>query len=209
MGIAPNTTINVNSVSMNRPRKLPGTLEELVFEPTLERTPQGAVLMAQHEDRNITPWGLWGAALTAVIGFLLLSYEGYRGFHDWNTVVVSVAILALALLMARFGRKNSMVPVQLAEINLIRRELTLPTSPPTTLVLDDIQELVYAMVRYPISNAPNAVKVEAYSVLVRTPEGDLLPLIEASPHKTAVFGFARAMSQWTGQEITHVGIGVK
>lgn len=194
---------------MTRPRKLPGALEELVFEPTLQRTTHGAVLVAQREDQSITPWGLWGAVSTAVTGFLLLSYEGYRGFHDWNTVVFSVMILAVALMLARFGRKNSLVPVRLLEVDLERRQLTLPTSPETVLSLDDVHELVYAMIRYPISNSRGAVKVEAYSVLVRTPEGDLLPLIEASPHKTAVFSFARAMSQWTGHDITHVGIGVK
>jgi len=208
MGSAPYTITDTRSDGMRRPKKLPVATEALVYQPAVQSSGQSVQIVAKKEDRSITPWGLWGAAATAVIGFLLLTYEGYRGFHDWNTVMISVALLAISLMAARFGPHNSLVPVVLATFDLEMRELSVPGSP-STIRFDELEELVYAMVRYPINSEQSSLKVQAFSLLVRTPDGDLLPIIEASPDKNAVFKIAGAVSHWTQLEISYVGIGVQ
>lgn len=187
--------------------RLTPAVEELVYEPRLVAHPWGAEIVARRDDPTITPWGMWGAVSAAVVSFLTLLFEGWRGFHNWTTVAIAVLLMAAALITARFGPRTSLVPVSLAKIDLRARAVTVGDHPP--LPLSDVHEVVYAMVKYPIERHAGAVRVEAFTVMLRNANGDLLPLLEASPDKNEVFRIAKACASWTGREITHVGLGVK
>lgn len=187
--------------------RLNSALDELVYDPRLVAHAWGAELVARRDDPTITPWGMWGAVLAGVVGFMTLVFEGWRGFHNWYTVGIAVLLMAAALLTARFGPRTSLVPVSLARIDLRERQFNVGDHAP--LPFSDVQEVVYGMVKYPIERGKRAVKIEAFTVLLRNADGDLLPLFEATPDKNEAFRVARACAQWTGRDITHVGLGVK
>ncbi|MEZ4462859.1 MAG: hypothetical protein R3E66_24655 [bacterium] len=188
-------------------KRLKPAIEELVFAPALVARPYGADIVGKRDDPTIQPWGLWGAVSAAVVAFSTLIFEGWRGFHNWSTVTLAVLLMAVALIAARFGPRSSLVPVTLAKIDLTQRHVRVGDGPP--LPFSEVQEVVYAMVKYPVEPGNTAVKVDAFTVLLRNEDGDLLPLLEASPDKNEVFHLAKACSRWTGLEITHVGLGVK
>lgn len=208
MGTTSNTIGLGADLQVKRPRKISTSHEFLVYKPTLRGTGHLVELNAKRANPKKRPWGLWGAVTAAAGSFGLFTYEGARGFHDWNTVMVAIVVLGFALMAARFGPMDSMEDTHLATFNLAERKLEVKGAE-GQLDFSEIDELVYAMVKYPIAENERKVKVDAFSLLVRTPEGDLLPIIEASPDKNAVFNTARAVSQWTGHEITHVGLGVR
>lgn len=206
MGIASdaNRGINIDSGTI---RRLTPSVAEIVYSPHLVSHAWGAELVAKRDNPKIITWGLWGAVAAAVVGFTTLVYEGYRGFNNWYTVGIAVSMMTVALLTARFGPRTSLVTVSLARIDLHRRHVEVDGTPP--LPFDDVREVVYAMVKYPVEKNPRSVKVDAFTVMLRNAEGNLMPLLEASPDKNEVFRIAKACSTWTGLEITHVGLGVK
>jgi hypothetical protein len=115
--------------------------------------------------------------------------------------------MTVALITARFGPRTSLVPVSLARIDLQLRHIEVEGAAP--LHFAEVSEVVYAMVKYPVDMSARAVKVDAFTVMLRNADGDLLPLLEASPDKNEVFMIAKACASWTGLDITHVGLGVK
>lgn len=206
MGIASDANRGTNT-DAGIIRRLTPSVAELVYSPRLVAQPWGAELVAKRDNPKIITWGLWGAVSAAIVGFTTLVYEGYRGFNNWYTVGLAVCLMTIALLTARFGPRTSLVPVSLARIDLQRRQVEVDGTPP--LHFDDVSEVVYAMVKYPVEQNARSVKVDAFTVMLRNADGDLLPLLEASPDKNEVFRIAKACASWTGLEITHVGLGVK
>lgn len=187
-------------------RRLAAAVDELVYSPHFVARPYGVDIAAKRDDPKIIAWGLWGSVAAAIVGFATLIFEGWRGFHNWTNVSIAVVLMAIALIAARLGPRTSLVPVTLAEVDLQQRSFRVGHEP--DLAFSDVSEVVYAMVKYPVERGQR-IKVDAFTVLLRNSDGDLVPLLEASPDKNAVFSIARACSQWTGREITHVGLGVK
>ena len=75
--------------------------------------------------------------------------------------------------------------------------------------LDQLTEIVFAMIYVPISAKRPDTRIHAFTLLVRGPNAELLTLVEASPHKQETFALGLALSQLTGLPVSQVGEGVR
>lgn len=185
-------------------------VEELVFRPFFEATgPNRLDLIAYRDDDSTIPWGLWGGLLAIAAGIALIVREGAYGFHSVWTITAALAIVAIGVLSAKFGTRSSRLPVHLGRVDLQSGVFWIPnTDGESPIRLDSVTEVVYAMVKYPLTRRDTRTRIDAFTVLVRT-GAELVPIIEASPDKNQVFAIAKTLGQWTGLEPTYVGIGVK
>lgn len=193
-----------------RPTRLrPSPHSELLFRPQFEvRGPQSLELVAERDDENTVPWGLWGGLLAVVAGIVLIVYEGAYGFHSFWTIAIAVAVIGLGAIVARFGARSSLTQISLGRVDLQSGVYWIESEELQPIRLDSVGEVVYAMIKYPVSRERKAVKVQAFTVLLRV-EDELIPVVEASPDKAQAFAIARTFAQWTGNDVSHVGIGVK
>ena len=162
--------------------------------------------VALRDDPKKKPWGLWGAIIAIVTAFALLIFGGLDNFRSLWTILTAVAFIGLGAMAARFGPRSSLRETRLGFVDLQRGSITLGN---TAVPFDSVTEIIYGMVRYPVSKTPGAVRVQAFTVLARYGDNDLFPIIEASPDKNAAYNVARLMASWTGLEISHVGLGVR
>lgn len=184
----------------------------LIYKPRVLREQHLFRIVGDRDDERIVPWGFWGGILALTVGILIIGYEGVTGLWEiWN-LAGAIAAMTLGLLLTRFAAFTSLREEPCAELDLAAGTLRLTSSNDIALpevAIADLTEIVYGMTTYPVSSAAGAVRVEAFSLLVRHQSDVLLPLIEASPDKDELYGLARFLSQAMRLPIAQVGLGVK
>lgn len=203
----------------DRPRTTTALLERadkpgLIFRPMVQRAgAQRFIIAGKKDDDSVIPWGFWGGIFAVAVGAVVFAYEGVTGLWAIWDMLGALAAIAVGLLLMRFGSRSSLTDEPCAEVDLTARTLRLLSSTEEMALpqisLDDIDEIVFGMTRYPVSRERDAVKVEAYSLLVRHASDTLLPVVEVSPDKELLYGVARFLSRVTGLDITQVGRGIK
>lgn len=186
----------------------------LIFKPRVTRSAESVFrIIGYRDNENVVPWGFWGGLLAVAVGAVVLAWEGLTGLWAFWDLIGALAAVAVGLLMMRFGARTSLTEEPCAEVNVQTRRLRLLTSGEEVALpdvsLDDLEEIVFGMTRYPVSRDRGAVKVEAFSLLVRHNSNTLIPIVEASPDKDELFGVARFLAGTTGLRVTQVGRGVK
>lgn len=186
----------------------------LIYKPQLRRPrPTLFQIVGARDNDNIVPWGFWGGVLAMVVSVLIIGYEGVTGLWAIWDLAGGIALLTAGLLMMRFGARTSLTDEPCAEIDLAEGTLRLTSSTEALALpevrIADLTEVVYGVTTYPVSSAPGAVHVEAYTLLVRHSSDTLLPVIEASPDKDAMYGLAMFLSRVTRLPLTQVGRGIK
>jgi len=191
-------------------RLRPSPNAELVFRPQFEvRGPNRLELVGEHDDEDTIPWGLWGGIVAVVAGMVLIIYEGAYGFHSFWSIAVAVLVIGFGAILARYGARTSLRSISLGRVDLQSGIFWIEDEDWQPVRLDRVEEVVYAMIKYPVSKKKKkAVKVQAFTVLLRVAD-ELVPVVEASPDKGQVYAIAKTFAQWTGNEVSHVGIGVK
>jgi hypothetical protein len=183
----------------------------MVHEPRLQQVRAGAVeLHADRENPSVIPWGFWGGILVLVVAGLL--FVSARSVYSMWDLIWALGAIAVGLLLWRFGRRDAMEDASLLEIDLERQQLMWLTEGQgqggLTLDFDQITEVVFGMTAYPVSD-PDDVKVDAFTLLVRDDRDELIPIIEATPHKEEAHEIGKFLAQQIGQNITYVGRGIK
>lgn len=186
----------------------------LIYSPRVVRVSDSAFrIVGRRDDEKVVPWGFWGGVFALAVGAILLGYEGITGLWAIWDLAGAIAAIVLGLLLVRFAARTSLRDEPCAEVDLRAQTLRLTSSSEGVALpevpLHELTEVVYGMTRYPVSSAPDAVRVEAFSLLVRHQSDTLLPIIEASPDKEDLFVLARFLSQATRLPIAHVGLGVR
>lgn len=186
----------------------------LIFTPRVDRlTPQTFRVVGYRDDERTIPWGFWGGVFAIVVGAAVLAYEGLTGLWAIWDLVGAIAAIAAGLLLMRFGTRSSLREEPCAEIDLHQGTIRLLSSTEGLALpeirLADVTEVVFGMTRYPVSRGKGAVKVEAFSLLVRHSSDTLIPIVEVSPDKDHLFGVAKFVGSLVGRDVTQVGLGVK
>lgn len=162
------------------------------------------------------PWGFWGGFLVAMVSIFLIT--GARNvFYLWDIIWALVA-LAVGLALFRYGRRSTLRPEVLCELDLERQLLqwpaagTLrpgaqPSQGELVLNFEDVTEVVFAMIDYPLDAREPDLRVHAFTLLVRDTDERLIPIIEASPDKTETHQIARLLAHQLGRGISYVGKG--
>lgn len=185
----------------------------LIYRPRLVRAaPTLFRLVGMRDNESVIPWGFWGGVFALAVGLGVIIYEGVSGLWAVWDLTWAIAAVVVGVITMRVGRRTSLEPEPCAEIDLDARTLRLTSSSEVALPevsLDEVTEIVYGMTSYPVSSAANAVKIDAFSLLVRHGDNTLLPVVEASPDKDALYQVARFLSQVTRTPLTQVGLGVR
>lgn len=186
----------------------------LIYRPRVVRpSPTLFRIVGDRDDEAVIPWGFWGGVFAIVVGASVIGYEGVTGLWAIWDLTGAIAAITIGLLLMRFGSRTSLREEPCAELDLAAGTLRLTSSSESAALpevgLSELNEIVYGMTTYPVSSSPGAVRVQAYSLLVRHQSDTLLPIVEASPDKEALFGLAQFLGRVMRLPITQVGLGVK
>lgn len=185
---------------------------QLVYEPRLVRTgPDRYAVEAKREERGLIPWGFFGGLL--FVGVLFAAIVGAGNFYTfWDILWVLLGLTAGGL-MYRFGRHSSLRETLLCHIDTRRGVLEWPEGAQSglgemVLGFDDVTEIVFGMTALPVDAGTPEVRVDAFALLVRSSDEELIPVVEGSPYKENVHELAKFLAAETETELTYVGRGM-
>lgn len=194
-----------------RPRDL------LTYQPYLHPLSQEQVqIMGYRDDAKTIPWGFWGGVALIVVLLGLVFFRGSSGMFSMMDFLIALTLGGGAAVLFKWGPQDSAVATPLAVLDLAQQQLSwhAPDSSgqgahgQVTLQLEQIKEIVYAMIHFPVSPTRPDVQIQVFTLLVRDDRDQLLPIIEASPSKEETYDIAQALSRWSGLPISQVGEGV-
>lgn len=192
----------------------------LVYDPIMRQVSHSHFqVCGRREVSGTIPWGFWGGILIAFVAYFLIT--GSQGF--WSVLDVAWAMVALTvgLVLFRFGRRSSRRLEVLCTLDFEREMFVWPTekdastgaaqsslgSGDLVLNFDEIGEVVFAMIDYPLSQRKNEIDVHAFTLLVRDAEERLIPIIEATPAKEEAHEIAKMIASQLRLNISYVGNG--
>jgi len=197
---------------------LPPSSGGLVYAPRLRQISHSQFqICGRREVPGLIPWGFWGGLLLAFVGYFLIT--GSQGFWSLWDILWALVALTVGLLLFRFGRRSSRRLGVLCVLDFERELIIWPVeqqaSPNSTqnsigsgdLVLnfDEIEEIVFAMIDYPLSK--DDIEVHAFTLLVRYGGDQLVPIIEATPAKEDAHEIAKMLASQLRLNISYVGNG--
>ncbi len=190
------------------------TSEEMIYKPQLRPAGRDVMVITGARETRQLPWGFWGGVLMVVLAIGLLLTRGGNGLFSLRDLLITAGLGGLGLVMWRWGPRDSLRIQQLARLDMGRGLLSWSGADARqggqlVVPLDQLTEIVFAMIYVPISAKRTDTRIHAFTLLVRGPHEELLPLIEASPHKQETFALAQALAQLTGLPISQVGEGVR
>lgn len=186
---------------------------KIVYEPTLYQTgPEQFAIEAKQERRGVIPWGFWGGILFAGVAIAVLA--GAQNIYSLWDILWAVIGLTIGALLYRYGRSSTFEEKLLCEIDQRRRTLHWPEGAQsglgeTLLPFDRVTEVVFGMTKLPVDEGTENVRVDAFALLVRTDEDELIPVVEGSPYKGLVHELAKFISETTDAHLSYVGRGIK
>ncbi len=186
---------------------------KIVYEPTLFQVgPERYVIEAKRERRGLIPWGFWGGLL--FVGVAVIVLAGAQSIYSLWDILWAMIGLTVGALLYRFGRKSTFEEIQLCEVDRRRRTLHWPEGAQsgmqeTYLSFDDVTEIVFGMTQLPVDESAVDVRVDAFALLVRTGDEELLPVVEGSPYKGDVHEIAGFLAETTETDLTYVGRGIR
>lgn len=202
----PQTTERKTTLRTTEPRSL------LTHYPFLRAPRQGLVeVMGYRDDGGVFPWGFWGGCALIAITIGLVVLRGSSGLFSLMDLLIALAMAGLAAALLRWGPRDSLRAHLLASVDTEGSQLTWPgPSGQAQLVLpfEEITEIVFAMIYFPVSPSRPDSRIHVFTLLVRQGDDQLIPIIEASPNKEATYELAQMLSQWTHAPISEVGEGI-
>lgn len=184
----------------------------LTHSPYLERGPEHIVdIMGYRDDLTMFPWGFWGGGAAIMVLLGLVAFRGTSGLFSLLDLLIALTLGGVALVLFRWGPRDTLKPMQLARIDLKQNILTWPSEngrAQFVLSAEDIQEVVFALIRFPVSpNRPDS-RIHVYTLLVRDANDQLIPVVEASPEDKALFDLGEMIAQWSQAPLRQVGEGI-
>lgn len=185
----------------------------MVYRPRLRGRGASMEVVGTRDDPDAQPWGFWigVGAIFGLVGFIAWK-SSTGGFTTIQDLLVAMIFAAIAVIAMRFGPHERQTEAVLVSVDAEAGHLTWPTPSNTHVVVDfeEIPEVVFAMVYFPLSPSRPDARIHVFTLLVRDGEGgDLIPVVEASPDKEETFALARQLSQLVDAPITQVGEGVQ
>jgi hypothetical protein len=194
----------------------------MIHSPMLRRRGSNEVeIVGLCDDQSAIPWGFWSgaAAIALLIGFVAMKGAG-GGIFAMRDVLIAVILGGIAVAMFRYGPSGNQRMIELATIDLERRQLAWASrsessGPQLVATFEEISEVVFAMISFPVSPARPDARIHVYTLLIRVAgwggvdEGELVPVIEASPNKREVFVIAQQIAAASGVEVTQIGEGIR
>lgn len=192
----------------------------LVYEPIVRQVSHTEFqVCGRREVSGTIPWGFWGGVLLAFVAYFLIT--GTQGFWSIMDIAWAMVALTVGLVLFRFGKRSSRRLDVLCALDFEREMIVWPAATESAsgvsqgslgsgeLVLnfEEIEEVVFAMIDYPLSQRKNDVDVHAFTLLVRDGEQRLIPIIEATPAKGAAHEIAKMIAGQLRLNISYVGNG--
>lgn len=201
----------------------------LIYDPRVHPVSDSAVqIRGRREVPGTVPWGFWGGLLVAMVAVFLVT--GARNFFYLWDIIWALGALAVGLMLFRYGRRSTLREELLCTLDLERQLIqwpatraprrggkpvadtqpaqdALPAQGELVLSFDEVTEVVFAMIDYPLSAREPEVRVHAFTLLVRDSDERLIPIIEASPDKTETHQISRLLGHQLGRGVSYVGKG--
>lgn len=184
----------------------------LVYSPGVRQDGQVLEVFGWRDDETARPWGLWGGVLALVLlaGFVA-STGASGGFFALKDILIAITLIGVSVAMFRYGPRGQQRREVLTRVDMERAQLVWSSKAgaQTVLGFDEISEVVFAMIRFPVSPSHPNARIHVFTVLVRTGEREeLTPVIEATPNKREAFAIAQFLSNQTRAPLTQVGEGI-
>ena len=186
---------------------------QIVYEPRIRQVGlEHYAIEGKCEDRNHIAWGFWGALMAVAVMLLVLS-SGLAMLSMWD-IFWAMASISVGVLLYQFGDRSSLREEVLCEINVPQEHIvwpqgTIDRDEHRQLRFDEVTEIVFGMTRLPVTSSDARVRVDAFTLLVRTPRDKLIPVIEGSPYKEEVHNIGELLGELTGHSMTYVGRGIR
>lgn len=193
--------------------KVRPTRDLLTYQPFMRAVSQQQVeIMGYRDDKHTFPWGFWGGVGVIAVLFGLIFFKGSTGLFSMMDLLIALVLGGIAAVLLKWGPRDSVVAQVLTVLDVERKLISWPDAEggqgAISLELDQIKEIVFAMIHFPVSpNRPDA-QIQVFTLLVRDDRDQLLPIIEASPSKEETYDVAQALSRWSGLPISQVGEGI-
>lgn len=122
--------------------------------------------------------------------------------------------LTVGAVLYQYGRRSTLEDVTLCRIDERRSVVEWPEGAQsgldeTVASFEEITEVVFGMTTLPVDEGQPDVRVDAFSLLVRRSDDELIPVVEGSPYKGNVHNIAQYLADLTGTDITYVGRGIE
>lgn len=190
------------------------TPNSILYNLMMRRRNQLVEVTGERDAHDAHPWGFWlgSAALMGLIAFVALRGAG-GGIFAIRDVFVVILLVCISILMFRFGPKGERRRIALTRLDLDQRLLTWPprVSNVAEIILpfDEITEVVFGMIYFPVSPSRPDTRLHVFTVLVRdASREELMPVIEATPDKRPAFLIAQQIAELTQSPLTQIGEGV-
>ena len=229
MGATSNTNIGsyqvkVKKETMTRLEKGDG----LIHSPQI-MVPEPSVFLitGKKEDPRTKPWGYWFGGAFVVLVILHFFQVGTAVAWSTREIVIGVSLLGIAILFLKYGVTTRFLEREIASIDGNRGTLTIfstglkakrpsgepkgisvPPGEERVMALAEIEEVVFGMVQFPVRDNGTPVTVHAFSLLIRV-DDVLIPVVEASPDKGALFEAAKLIGKVSGAPLIQVGDGIR
>ncbi len=181
----------------------------LVHTPRVSRRGRMVDIVGMREVDTGPSIVFWAGLVFLLGGISTLYMKGSSGFHSMTDVALAVVILGGLALVVKFGARETRRPEVLATLDEERGEIAWPMGEGSlTVPFEQLQEVVFAMVRFPVAARVPDAAVRMYVLLVRDGRGELVPVVEASPDQREVYLIGKALAQIARVPLTQVGEGV-
>lgn len=187
----------------------------LIHSPQI-MVPEPAIfqIIGQKEDPRTKPWGYWFGGAFVILAIFHLLNVGTSVAWSMREIVIGVSLLGIATLFLKYGVTTRFIERQVARIDVNRGTLTIHSigrnSPEKEreLGIADLEEVVFGMTQFPVKENGKGVTVHAFTLLVRV-DDVLIPVVEASPDKGALFEAAKLIAKVSGAPLIQVGDGIR
>ncbi|MEM1347969.1 MAG: hypothetical protein AAGI01_05375 [Myxococcota bacterium] len=203
-----------DEASAERPHTPPSPLS---YRPHIRQTGRSTfAILAERETSGAIPWGFIGGVVLALAGIGVFVRSGQAAPMGLWDILMVLAVAGLGLIMFRWGPRDTLAVRPLATLDAERQQLTWANSAAQSrddaahvaLGFEEITEVVFAMISFPVSPAKPDALIRVYSVLVRDTRDELLPVLEATSDERAAYEIAHVLGRTVGLEVTQVGEGV-
>ena len=160
--------------------------------------------------QDVRPAGL-GLIATSIAAFVFLDIDFARD-PLMPAVLFTLGVLGVVILIRAplWRQRRTLLEVDMSAGTMVRRVKSHNGSGEIAqeIAVSEVDELLFAMRDSPIDGRdPNSVKVDAFATYVRTLEGELVPVIEASLDHDRTFRVAVFLADMLNVGIKQVGKG--
>jgi hypothetical protein len=187
----------------------------LIDQPILRQEGETTLLLDKRLLCNGQRVKFWGLVILGASVLMTIIMPSWRSFDDPSEAWVPIMTLAVGAMMVLLGGRPGFREVPLCR--LMPAEGIFRVYPYSSVAiggagrdiwLDEIKDLLFGLVRYPLDPKKPEVTVEAFTLCLRLYDGSVVPVVEATPDKLVAYQIGQVLSQSIQVPLFQTGLGI-